>query len=94
MLLALLLPLACAHLLLLEFIAALRALGAEELGARCLAASLHVSFASDGTVLGRYGRDARREQGQGDGDERASPQPKKAKTGEASRATMEAGIGD
>ena len=61
--------------------AALRALGAEELGARCLAASLHVSFASDGTVLGRYGRDARREQGRGDGDERASPQPKKAKTG-------------
>jgi salicylate hydroxylase len=43
---------------------ALRALGiAEDLAAEGLSASLHVSFSCDGTVLGRYGRDARAEAG-------------------------------
>ena len=39
--------------------AALRALGAEDLGSECVSGTLHVSFASDGTVLGRYGHDTR-----------------------------------
>ena len=39
--------------------AALRALGAEHLGHGCVSATLHASFASDGTALGRYGHDTR-----------------------------------
>ena len=39
--------------------AALRALGAENLALECVTATLHVSFASDGTPLGRYGYDTR-----------------------------------
>lgn len=39
--------------------AALRALGAESLGRGCVSATLHVSFKSDGKLLGRYGHDTR-----------------------------------
>ena len=48
--------------------AALKALGAEELASRCICATLHTSFTSDGTLLGRYGHDARCAAGDGAGD--------------------------
>lgn len=42
--------------------AALKALGAEDLGAHCITATLHTSFTSEGREIGRYGHDARPKQ--------------------------------
>ena len=59
--------------------AALRALGAESLALDCVTATLHVSFASDGTPLGRYGYDTRcvAEQAETDSSSRDSKRRRK-----------------
>ena len=61
--------------------AALKALGAEELASRCICATLHTSFTSDGTLLGRYGHDARcaAADGAGDGGEQAGGKRKRSR---------------
>ena len=62
--------------------AAIRALGAEQMAAACVTPTLHVSFTSDGTALGRYGHDARcgaaaAAAGAGDGGDRPPPKKKR-----------------
>jgi hypothetical protein len=64
--------------------AALRALGAEHLGHDCVSATLHASFASDGTTLGRYGHDTRRRAQQND-SAGSSPDAKRRKKNKRAR---------